>query len=236
MINREQLEQELKSDRALKVMPNAQKRVIIPVDKGIKFPKIPYITWNGDKATGFGLLFINETDQRSQFLEQEIGVIIAHEGLCPMGKNQQMILRSEAILQYFRDHPKAMKDQEHVKQTIEFLQEHVFRHALDDVSLWDGSAVPDIWSSDDLWLKQNFKPEDIYTKDGALKPVISAAKCGDDCFDAVFLGPNAFIEGLGKTGKNGSWVIDQHGVKNLCTDEVFKQTYQLIAKKTEKNR
>lgn len=236
MINREQLEQELKSDRALKVIPNAQKRVIIPVRKGIKFPKIPYITWNGDNTSGFGMLFVNETDQRSQFLEQEIGVLIAHEGLCPMGRNRQMILRSDAVLQYFGKHPEAMANQEHVEQTIEFLQKNVFRHALDDVNFWDDSAVPDIWSSDTLWLKQNFKPEDIYTKDGTFKPVISAAKCVNSCFDAVFLGPNSFIEGLGKTGKNGSWVIDQNGVRNLCTDEVFRQTYQLISKKTEKNR
>lgn len=236
MINREQLEQELKSDRALKVIPNAQKRVIIPVDKGIKFPKIPYIAWNGEGVTGFGLLFMNETDQRSQFLEQEIGILIAHEGLCPMGKNQQMILRSEAVLQYFKAHPDAMKDQQHVEQTIDFLQKNIFKHALDDVNLWDDKAACDIWSSDVLWLKQNFRPEDIYTKDGTLKPVISAAKCVNDCFDAVFLGPYAFIEGLGKTGKNGSWVIDQNGVQNLCTDEVFKQTYQLVTKKTVKNR
>ena len=39
MINREELEQELTSERALKVIPNAQKCVIIPVRKGIKFPK-----------------------------------------------------------------------------------------------------------------------------------------------------------------------------------------------------
>jgi len=236
MINREELERELKSDRALKVIPNAQKRVIIPVPQGIKFPKIPYITWQGDNKTGFGLLFINETDQRSQFLEQEVGILIAHEGLCPMGRNQQMILRSDAILQYFKANSDAMSDQKHVEHTIEFLQENVFRHAASDVNLWDNESVADIWSSDILWLKENFKPEDIYAKDGTLKPVISAAKCVNSEFDAVFLGPNAFIEGLGKTGKNGSWVIDQHGVRNLCTDEVFRQTYQLVAKKTEKNR
>lgn len=236
MINREQLEQELKSDRALKVIPNAQKRVIIPVHKGVKFPKIPYITWSGDNASGFGMLFINETDQRSQFLEQEIGILIAHEGLCPMGRNQQMILRSDAVMQYFREHGNAMCDQKHVEQTIDFLQENVFKHADCDVNLWDNEAAPDMWSSDTLWLKENFGPEDIYTKDGALKPVISAAKRVNHCFDAVFLGPNAFIEGLGKTGKNGSWVIDQNGVRNLCTEEVFQQTYQLINKKTEKNR
>jgi len=156
--------------------------------------------------------------------------------LCPMGRNHQMILRSDAVLQYFKANPNAMKDQENVEQTIEFLQENVFRHDLHDVNLWDDKAVADIWSSDTSWLKQNFKPEDIYTKDGVLKPVISAAKCVNEEFDAVFLGPNAFIEGLGKTGERGSWVINQNGVQNLCTDEVFRQTYQLISKKTEKNR
>ena len=236
MINREELEQELKSERALKVIPNAQKRVIIPVRKGIKFPKIPYITWNGDSATGFGMLFINETDQRSQFLEQEIGILIAHEGLCPMGRGQQMVLRSDAILQYFKDYPDAMTDQNHVIHTIEFLQENIFKHAAFDVNLWDENAAGDIWSSDVDWLLNNFSKEDIYARDGQLKPVISAAKRANECFDAVFLGPNALVEGLGKTGKNGSWVIDQHGVKNLCTAEVFQSTYQLINKKNVKNR
>ncbi len=209
-----------------RVVATKVKRVIIVLPKGVKGKRIKYVDWNGKYKCGVGFVFINATDQREQFISSKNGVFIGHEGMCPQGINNRMILRSEAIKKYLDANPNALNE-EHIEKTIKFMQSKVFRHAKTDVTQWDEKQPPDLWSSDIKWLKKMFAPQDIYDDKGNLHTVISASKKINVEYDAVYLGPNIKITGIGKTGKNGSWLIRKiGGAMSLCTEEVFKQTYK----------
>ena len=67
-----------------------------------------------------------------------------------------MILRSQTVKNYLEAHPNALKIKENTLKTIVYLQEKVFKHAV-DVSKWDGDACVDMWTSDTDWLIANFE-------------------------------------------------------------------------------
>lgn len=233
MISNEKLKQQLKSDFAHKVLATDAARVIIPLKEGVDGKTVDYIEWDGSSAQGNGFMFYNATDDRGQFLSANDGILIGHEGVCPEGPDGSMILRSEAVAQYMKDNPNALSDEPHIQEFIAYLQNSVFRHDLKDTKQWDANARPDIWCSNKKWLTKNFNEADILAADGSFLPVISAAKRSEVQYDAVYFGPNVAVEGIGQTGDRGSWAVRQpDGVTNLCTEEVFNNTYRSV--ETEK--
>ena len=226
MIKNEDIQHGLSQDYAHKVIPTDVKRVIIPLPKGIIGQDVEYTSWDGSSATGNGFLFQNATDKRTEFITADGGIFIGHEGECPEGPNGTMIMRSEAVKMYLASHPGALQP-ENIAQTIKYLQTRVFKHDVSDVTKWNEKENPDIWSSDLGWLKKNFNESDIYDANDEIRSVISAAKKTEIESDVIFLGPDTDVEGIGKTGDRGSWAVRKpDGTINLCTEEVFNNTYK----------
>lgn len=226
MIKNESLTNGLNQDYAHKVIATDVKRVIVPLPKGITGNDVEYTSWDGSCASGNGFLFQNATDKREEFIAADGGIFIGHEGECPEGPNGTMIMRSEAVARYLKSHPDALYP-ENIAETVKYMQTKIFKHASNDVTKWDEKAVPDIWSSDIGWLKKNFNESDIYDSNGEVRFVISAAKKTEIESDVIYLGPNTEVEGIGKTGDRGSWVVRKpDGVMDLCDEEVFNNTYK----------
>ncbi len=228
MIKNESLTNGLNQDYAHKVIATDVKRVIIPLPKGITGNDVEYTNWDGSSASGNGFLFQNATDKREEFIAADGGIFIGHEGECPEGPNGTMIMRSEAVARYLKSHPDALYP-ENMAETVKYMQTKIFKHAANDVTKWDEKTVPDIWSSDIGWLKKNFNESDIYDSNGEVRFVISAAKKTEIESDAIYLGPNREVEGIGETGDRGSWVVRKpDGVMDLCDEEVFNNTYKKL--------
>ena len=228
MIKNDSLKDSFDKPYAVQFLPTDVKRVIVTLPKGIKGQDVDYTEWDGSVARGNGFLFYNKTDERGQFISSDGGIFIGHEGECPEGDGGAMIMRSEAIARYLAAHPEALSP-EHLDETIHYMQTKVFKHAVKDPTKWDDHADPDMWTSDTKWLEKNFSPEDIYDAKGNIRPVISAAKKSEAKSDAVYLGPNAKVEGIGETGDRGSWAIRKpDGSVNLCIEEVFSKTYKRV--------
>ena len=226
MIKNDSLRASFDKPYAVKFLSTDVKRVIVPLPKGIKGQDVDYTEWDGSAARGNGFLFYNKTDERGQFISSDGGIFIGHEGECPEGDDGEMIMRSEAVERYLNAHPDALSP-EHMDETVHYLQNKVFKHAVNDPTKWDDNGEPDIWTSNTKWLEKNFKPEDIYDSNGNIRSVISAAKKSEAEYDAVYLGPNAIVEGIGETGDRGSWAIRKpDGSVNLCVEEVFAKTYK----------
>ena len=232
MISHEEIKEALKSDWVEHVIPTNAKRVIIPIVDCANAPLVKYVNWNGKNVEGNGFLFFNTTDKRTQFLKAKGGILIGYEGECPDYENKKMTTRSLAVSRYLEQHPNAFSSEDKILETIEYFKTHIFRHGK-DVTKWDETSCPDIWSSDVEWLVVNFDDKDIFDTKGELKQVISAVKV-TSIFDAVYFGPNIALEGIGSTSDNGSWALAQNGKFNLITDDAFKSAYKRIGKKKYK--
>lgn len=229
MITHENLKTALKSDWVEQVVPTSAKRVIIPLPCNLIGDDVIYTDWRGQKCKDNGFLFENPTDKRIQFLRADGGIIIGYEGLCPEGKNGEMILRSEAVNRYLKLHPNAFKNKKNTLKTLDYFQKNIFRHG-NDVTKWDDNAIVDMWTSDVDWLVVNFDEKDIFDDDKKLKKVISATK-KTAIYDAIYFGPNIKIEGIGTTSKNGSWALSQSGRFNLVASDAFNSAYKRISKR-----
>ena len=229
MLTHEELKIALKSSWIEQVIPTDAKRVIITLPCNIIGDNVTYTDWRGIKRSDNGFLFDNPTDQRTQFLRANRGIIIGYEGYCPEGDNGEMILRSEAVEKYLKLHPLAFKNKKNILKTLDYFQKNIFRHGK-DVTKWDDNATIDMWSSDVDWLVINFDEKDIFDNHGNLKTVISATK-KTAIFDAIYFGPNIKIEGIGTTSKNGSWALNQRGNFNLVASDAFNSAYKRISKR-----
>ena len=224
MISHSEVKKALKSQNAIKVIPNDAKRVIVVLPKNIIGKNLEYTDWNGKKCQGNGFLFFNSTDKRVQFLKASGGIIIGYEGECI--EDGKIVLRSKAVQNYLKNNSNAFEDEENIKKTLDYFLSNIFRHG-DDVRVWDKDGCPDMWSSDTDWLIENFNKEDIFDEDGELKRVISGIK-KTNVYDAVYFGPNFEIEGIGTTSINGSWAVERNKKFNLVADKVFKVVYKKI--------
>ena len=227
MITVDKFEHSMKQDFTDDFLSTDLKRVIIVMPKGVTGKDVEYTEWNGSKAKGNGFLFYNSEDSREQFIKADGGVFIGHEGVCPEGPDGAMISRSMAVKMYLIKHPDAFSSEENIEKTIKYLQDKVFRHSDKDPRKWDGNNGPDMWTSDTKWVEKNFAKDDIYEENGQLKKVISAAKKSEEMVRCEYLGANTPVEGIGDTGKTGSWAVRKSdGTIDLCTDEVFNSSYE----------